>query len=175
MWWGRTATTFRGWFAVQRLGALVTGLDPGAFTFTVVNPQDTASLVVAVAESVKPGLYRADIPNTFFAAHGAGDYGIVVEVSDGPPPVDAVASRTFYVSDQDIDALASDITTALTGQGLTAEQAAKLLELHRLAGLDAAHILTAVNPESGIGSRTAGDDIEQSVITIGDTTTVQRL
>jgi hypothetical protein len=100
MWWARTTTTFRGWFAVSQAGMLVSGLVPGDFTFTIMAPDAATSTTATVTESTKGGLYYADVPSAFMVTHGAGTYGIVIEVNAAPTQV--VASHTLVVSEQDI-------------------------------------------------------------------------
>lgn len=88
---------WRGWFVVKNnSGTLRTGIAAGNFTATVVNPQDSANTVPAVAESVqKPGLYSFLIPDAFLATWGLGSYGTVIEVSSGPVK-DAIGSSFGY-------------------------------------------------------------------------------
>lgn len=114
----RTADGFRAWFAaVQDNGTIRTGLVAGDFIATIVNPSDGANTVATVSQSTqKPGLYRFDVPSTFFTTHGAGEYAVVVQIDttsvSGPPNVVDVVSAVLVISQQDFDSLASQITTS---------------------------------------------------------------
>jgi hypothetical protein len=99
MYTTRIDQTLRVFFPVSSAGALVTGLLPGIFTAVVVNPQNTATSTPAVAESTKLGVYYFDVLSSFFVTHGAGMYGVTVEVS--VPAV--VVSDSIQVVDEEAD------------------------------------------------------------------------
>ena len=105
MWFTKDADGFRGWFRVEQPnGKLRTLLPPGAFVVTLRDFADASASVVAVAESVKLGLYFFDVPAGFLAT-GVGEYGVVVEIDSkaaaaGPPHVVTTFSRTLRVNAQ---------------------------------------------------------------------------
>lgn len=109
MWFTRTADGFRAWLRVETsTGILRTGLAASAFTITVRNPQDTASISPnpAVTQSAgKPGLYRFDVPSAFLVTHGVGEYAVLVEVSATAPTLRATAVTALGVSLEDWDSL----------------------------------------------------------------------
>ena len=112
MWFTRDDQGYRAWFTVvDKNGLIRTGGVPGDFTVTVVNPADTASTTPAVAESAtKPGLYTFLVPSTFFATHGVGGYGVVVEVIMlTSPKVEAVFGEVLRVFDEDFDSVATTV------------------------------------------------------------------
>jgi hypothetical protein len=81
---GKVNQDFEYTFGVKTSsGAPRTGLGAGDFTVTVRNPQDTASSNPSVSE-VGGGMYRFTIPAAFTTTHGAGEYGITVELTTAP-------------------------------------------------------------------------------------------
>ena len=97
---GKVGDAYVYTFSVRsRNGAPRTGLVPGNFTATVRNPQDTASDVPAVSE-VAGGMYRFTIPGAFTTTHGAGEYGITVEVTLAPFDISS-DTIPFFVNDPD--------------------------------------------------------------------------
>jgi len=129
MWFTRTADTFRVWFRVEDGGGeLRTGIDSGSFTITIRDPGDASSIAPTVMESGTPGLYRFDIPSSFFAANGVGTYGVLIVVSVvAPPRLNATAATGLRVSAQDWDSLVA--------------AGSKIDDLHKLRGLDPANEL----------------------------------
>jgi len=106
MWFTRMDQGFRGWFAaVNPMGTLATGLSSSSFTITVRNPADTASSTPSAIESGKPGLYRFDVTSSYFLTHGTGDYGVVIEVTNGSNS--DVLSNVLSVYQHDFDTLLS--------------------------------------------------------------------
>lgn len=67
-------------FAVSAAGVPVPGLVAGDFTAVLVDPDDSASSVLVVAESL-PGLYYVDVPAAFWATNGLGAYVLRVVVA----------------------------------------------------------------------------------------------
>jgi hypothetical protein len=127
VWFAKQSDGFQGWFVVENLGALVTGLLPGVFTVTIVDPADAATNTPAVAESVsKLGLYMFTIPSAFITANGVGEYGVVIEINKPAPPpprIVDVISAVLKVSQEDFDSLAESLiaerTTAAVGSTVT--------------------------------------------------------
>jgi len=132
MWFTRTDDGFRGWFTVLDVGGTVkTGLNNSSFDVTVINPQDTASVVPFVSQSdVKPGLYRFDVPNSFLLTHGTGSYGTLVEINAGLL-VDAL-SEVIKVSQADFDHISASATvdTAAIADAVWDEQ----MSNHQVSG-----------------------------------------
>jgi hypothetical protein len=85
-------------------GAARTGIAPASFAVQVRNPGNTATSNPAVSE-VAGGMYRFTIPASFTNTHGAGEYGISIEITAAPFDTagDTVA---FFVNDLD------DLSTA---------------------------------------------------------------
>jgi len=127
VWFAKQSDGFQGSFVVVNAGLLVTGLAPGVFTVTVVNPANTATNNPAVAQSaVKAGLYYFTIPTAFITANGVGEYGVVIEVNKIPPPpprIDDAMSAILKVSQEDFDSLGETLvatrTTAIAGSSPT--------------------------------------------------------
>jgi len=69
--------------ARNRNGTPRVGLGAGAFTVTVRNPADTASDSPTVTE-IGGGMYRFTLPAAFTTAHGSGEYGATVELTNAP-------------------------------------------------------------------------------------------
>lgn len=118
MWFTRTADGIRGWFRLQSpSGALRTGAVPSDFVATVVDPANSVTSIVAVAESIKAGVYYFDIPSTpFLTTNGTGFYAVTVEVSTaGAPKIRATFTKVIQVETKgfaDIPS-AADIRTAI--------------------------------------------------------------
>lgn len=94
--------------AVQSDGTLRTGLVAGDFVATVVNPQNNASTTPTVTESFKAGAYYFDVLSSFLQTHGAGEYGVTVEIDTvaGPsstPHVRDVMHDVLGVTVEDFD------------------------------------------------------------------------
>lgn len=120
MWFTKDDDGYRAWFSVEdKNGLLRTGGVAGNFTVTVVEPGDTASSTPTVSESsTKPGLYTFLVPSSFFATHGVGGYGVVVEATfSSPPKIDAVFAEVLRVFAEDFDSLGTAIS-AISGSFL---------------------------------------------------------
>lgn len=121
MWFTRDDQGFRGWFTVDLMGEVRTGLLAGDFLVTVVNPSDGASTNPSVTESSqKPGLYRFDVPSLFLTTHGPGSYAVVIQVDtitgpSPPPEVLAVLDGVLHVNEEDFDSLptAAEVAAAV--------------------------------------------------------------
>lgn len=107
MWFAKTASGFRGYLTLtDEFGHLVVGKESEYFIVTTVSPDDSGSDSAVVSESTqKPGLYFFDISVSFLLFHGAGNYGVVIEV-DCPEVVDAFSS-VLTISQADFDSLQS--------------------------------------------------------------------
>lgn len=108
MWFTKDDDSFRAWFTVaDKSGNIRTGGGAGNFTATIVEPTGVTATTATVAEAAgKAGLYTFLIPSSFFATHGVGGYGVVVQVSfTTAPKVTAVFSEVLRVSDEDFDTL----------------------------------------------------------------------
>lgn len=133
-------------FAVRDgTGQPVTGLTNPDFAIRVRNPGNTADETPSVTE-VGNGRYRFVVGNAFTTTHGAGVYGVTIEVDDGGTNVDMTSdSVEFFAVDLDdldtsltaIDAAIAalqdlsiaDVQTALTNQGYTVARASELSEI----------------------------------------------
>lgn len=114
MWFAKIANGFRAYFRVQAPnGALRTGIIPGDFTVSVVDPLDATSTFPTVAETtLKSGLYYFDISSVFLAA-GTGEYGVTVEVNTtSPPRVRASFSKSLKVNTKDFEDVGAGATPA---------------------------------------------------------------
>jgi hypothetical protein len=106
----RTSETSRSWFSVVVNDLLQSGLLAGAFTVTLINPDDDASTLLAVSESsIKPGVYYFDFPSAFLTTHGVGKYIAVVEIENEEPLIQLTALTTAFVTQEDIDTVAGEI------------------------------------------------------------------
>lgn len=100
----RVAAGGRIGFPVSRNGVLRTGLVAGNFTVTLTNPARTASTALVVTENPqKAGDYYCDVPPSFLAAHGVGDYSLLIEVSANGPNLNAVLGGRLPVVVDDMD------------------------------------------------------------------------
>jgi hypothetical protein len=130
---------------------------------SVIAPTDGDSVTVAVSESTQvPGVYYFTVPSAFFLSNGVGEYFVVQRVANDL--VSAAGGAILHVHQYDLDSLA--------GAGLSSTQSTMLLEMYRLLGLDPTKPLIV---DDGADTRTAGAEIEQSVVTVDDVTTVTRL
>ncbi len=120
MWFTRTADGFRGWLPVEQSnGSLRTGLAAGDFVATIVNPADSSTSILTVAQSTKTGLYRFDVPSAFLVTNGVGEYGVVVEIDtfagpSGAPHVRTTFGAVLKVSIEDFDSLGVTVAAILT-------------------------------------------------------------
>ena len=121
MFFTRWDKNLRVWFqAVTSAGQLRTGIASGSFTIVVVNNNDTANTVPLVSESLqKPGLYYFDVPSSFFTTHGAGDYGVSIQIDTitgggGAPHVRSAMSDVIHITHEDFDTISGSVwsTTA---------------------------------------------------------------
>ena len=120
MWFSKNDDGYRAWITLSdKNGALRTGGVPADFVATVVNPTGVTTTVLAVSESAgKPGLYTFLIPSSFFATHGLGGYGVVVEVDiTTAPKVRAVLGEILRVFEEDFDSIA-DLGRMLSYEGV---------------------------------------------------------
>ena len=121
MWFTKNDDGYRAWFTVaDKNGALRTGGVPADFVATVVNPTGVTTTVLAVSESAgKPGLYTFLVPSSFFATHGIGGYGVVVQANiTTAPKVTAVFGEVLRVFEEDFDSvsvLVNNVGTAVAG------------------------------------------------------------
>lgn len=110
MWFTRQDSGFRGWFIVKKgNGTLYEDLLSSSFVATVRNPQDITGSIFEVTQSGKQGLYRFDVPTSFLATSGLGEYGVVVEVAAISPKVNDAMSEVLRINQNDIDSLTSSI------------------------------------------------------------------
>lgn len=121
----RTGQGVRVWFhAIRRNGILREDLVAGDFTATVVNHDDTSSLVATVTQSVQlKGLYRFDVPSAYLtgSGDGPGDYALSVQIDTlaGPssaPNVRSAFSEVLHVSNELFDSLSGSIWNAANGE-----------------------------------------------------------
>lgn len=91
------------WIVKDSSGNLVSGLDPGAFTVTVVAPDMATTTTVAVAEAGVGGVYYFDIPSSFFGDNGTGVYGILIVLTNLSIPL------LFYTVYRGVQVTVSDI------------------------------------------------------------------
>jgi len=103
---GKVGVDYRYFFAVRTgSGAPRTGA-AASITVTVRDPANTVSSTPSVTE-VAGGLYFVDVPNAFTTANGAGQYGIVAEVTVAPFDTGGDVIDFF---DSDLDDLALEAT-----------------------------------------------------------------
>lgn len=101
----RLDQTRRVWFRIERNGALLSGISPGSFTVTVVNPSDAATSTPSVVESGQQGgMYYFDLPSAFLTA--VGDYGATVVVDNKGPNVKTTFAINIVATQEDIDTIA---------------------------------------------------------------------
>lgn len=130
MYFTREADGFKAWVLVQFAnGDIATGLDPSVFTITIVDPTDSATHSPVVSESTsKPGLYTFLITDTFLAANGVGNYGVVVEINaPGPNPIKAARSDVLSVFNETFDNLAESVLLSLVDGTIDVRTALKRL------------------------------------------------
>jgi hypothetical protein len=87
---GKVGITFRYWFIVRNPanGLPATGISSNDFTVVVRNPADDTSNSPSVSESGGGnGQYYFDIPGSFSATHGEGNYGVSISVDSAAPVV----------------------------------------------------------------------------------------
>jgi hypothetical protein len=133
MWFTRTTDGIRGWFRLQSpSGALRTGAVPGDFVATVVDPANSVTSIVAVAESIKAGVYYFDVPSVpFLTANGTGFYAVTVEVSTaGAPKVKATFTKVIQVEAKGF----ADVGTGITPTAVAAAVWDEPRASHALAG-----------------------------------------
>ncbi len=171
MWFTRTANGFRGWFVVVADdGSLRVGLGTGDFTVTIVDSDDTDSLVPSVSEStVKPGLYHFDVTSTFLVDNGIGEYGISVEVSATGPVLRDAKSEVLRVNQQDLDSISGATWATLRAGHAAGTLGRALNDLFLILGLDPATPLVGTRT-----ARTAGATLVQAITDDGTTVTVTR-
>jgi len=127
LWFTKNSSGFVGWFRVEQTnGTLRTGALATSFIVTVVNPADSASSVPSVSQSTtKAGLYKFTIPSAFLITHGAGTYGVVVEVNiSTPPKVTSTFSAILKVSLKDLDDLSTQASVNSLQTSITSLAAA---------------------------------------------------
>lgn len=118
LWKAKTASGVRVFFNVVRNGSLVSGVDPGDFTVTLINATDTANISLSVTESTQnSGTYYVDLPTGFLTTHGANHYGLSVGIHQSAPKIDDEVLFPIEVTTRDLDDLAQpgdamDLTAA---------------------------------------------------------------
>ena len=111
---GKVGVAHRVWFGAQSAnGSARSGLVTASFTITVRDPGNTATMAPpTVTEVAGTGLYFFDILAAFTTTHGAGEYGVFIEVTTPPRAVDDPRVVVFVNTFDDI---ASRLPAALVG------------------------------------------------------------
>ena len=115
MWFTKNNDGYRAWLTVEnKNGALRTGGVSGDFVATVVDPTGATPTILSVSEAAgKPGLYTFLVPSSFFATHGVGGYGVVVEtLMLSSPKVTATYGEVLRVFEEDFDSVAAAVVVA---------------------------------------------------------------
>lgn len=93
-------------------GAPRLGLVTANFTITVRNPQNTATMAAPTVAEIGGGQYRFVIAASFTNTHGAGAYGVTVNLTLAP--TDLITDIVTFTVD-DSDTLSTRIPAALVG------------------------------------------------------------
>ncbi len=104
IWKALTTAGVRVFFGAAQNGVLRTGLLASDFTALLLEPGDTASTAITISESTqKPGLYYGDLPSSFLADHGSGQYGFLVGINATGPTLNAQELYSIEVNQQAIN------------------------------------------------------------------------
>ncbi len=105
---GKVNVAYRYWFNLRLgTGAPATGVAAVDITVTVRNPGNSATMAAPTITEHGGGLYFFDISATFTNTHGAGQYGVTIDVDSTTPRVRDTGGQSVAFFAQDLDDLAA--------------------------------------------------------------------
>lgn len=116
---GKVNDPYRYWFSARNGdGSPRTGLLISDLSITVRNPTNTATMSTPTLVEFGGGLYFFDIAAAFTLAHGAGEYGVTIEITTSPFDTQSDIAE-FFVSDfDDLGAAVAAVNTFVPVLGM---------------------------------------------------------